>query len=320
MAMASLELNTEQQFSGVIVPLVTPLFPDQSLDLTSLERLLGFHMASNVDGFWLNGTSGEFYAMCFQEREEVIRAAKNCVEGRARIIANVGHTSTRLVIDHAARILDLGVDALAVVPPYYIPHSQQELKDHFRSISQELDQALFLYHVPSMCKQSLTYDNILELAAEGVLAGIKDSAGNIESFAELVRRTTERKLQFCCLNGNSAFLGDGYLAGAHGFAGAIANMIPAHCKLTYEAAQRADVNEVHSSQNAVTELFRVLKSYSGRASFTWLNKWVLRELGVIARDTVFQPCDRLDSNGELYLRTHLMPLVKEVTPVVEITT
>ncbi len=307
-------------FGGVVPPLVLPLRRDQSLDLESLERLLEFHIASNVDGFWLNGTSGEFYAMTFPERVEVIRTAKDCVQGRARIIAHVGHSATRLVLEHAIKILELGVDGLAVVPPYYIPHSQQELKEHFRFISRELNQPLFLYHVPSTCKHSLSYDNILELAEEGVLAGLKDSAANMEAFAGLVRSVKQSKLQFCCLNGNSAFLGEGYRVGAHGFAGALANMIPASCNSAYEAAQHGEFDEVQSIQNAAAKVLGVFHRFSGQASFTWLNKWVLRELGIIKHDTVFQPCDRLDSSGEHYLRTHLMPLVREITPVVSLAT
>ncbi|MDZ4820316.1 MAG: dihydrodipicolinate synthase family protein [Planctomycetota bacterium] len=314
--MAEFANSSETVYGGVITPLVLPLFPNQIPDFDSLEQLLEFQIAGNVDGFWLNGTSGEFYALREEQRVEVIQVAKRCIKGRAKIIAHVGHASTRLVIEHTETILELGVDALALVPPYYIPHSQTELIDHFRTVSHEFNQPLFLYHVPSMCKNSLSYENIVMLAAEGTLIGLKDSAGDLKSFADLVQKT--QRMNFCCLNGNSRYLGKGFSVGAHGFAGAIANMLPARCKEAYEAAQHGDEEKVEASQKFINDVFRVLSDLPGKASFTWLNKWVMKELGVIRHDTAFQPFDRLDSVGENYLRTNLMPLARGVISDVKV--
>jgi 4-hydroxy-tetrahydrodipicolinate synthase len=303
--------NRGMAFGGVITPLVLPLLPNQTPDFASLEQLLEFQIARQVDAFWLNGTSGEFYGLRDEERIEVIKVAKQRIEGRAKIIAHIGYASTRLVLDHAEPLVELGVDALALVPPYYIPQSQTELIDHFRTISQVLEQPLFLYHVPSMCKKSLTYENIALLAGEKILIGLKDSAGDMKSFAELVKKT--RKDNFCCLNGNSGNLGKGFLLGAHGFAGAVANILPARCKAAYIASLHGDEEAMEANQQFITRFFTVLNEFPARASFTWLNKWILKELGAIRHDTVFQPYDRLDSSGENYMRKNLMPLVEEST-------
>jgi 4-hydroxy-tetrahydrodipicolinate synthase len=229
------------------------------------------------------------------------------------MIAHIGAPSTRLVLDHAESIVDIGVDALSLVPPYYIPHSQSELIDHIRTVSQAMGQPLFLYHVPSMCKQSLTYDNIVKLAEEKILVGLKDSAGDIKSFGELVGKTST--LDFCCLNGNSINLGRGFLLGAHGFVGAIANILPARCKEAHNASLSGDDAALEASQRFITKFFHVLNDYPTKATFTWLAKWVLKELGVIQHDTVFQPFERLDASGERYLRSNLMPLLQETRPV-----
>jgi 4-hydroxy-tetrahydrodipicolinate synthase len=305
-------------FSGTATPLVLPLLPNQTPDFESLEQLLEFQIEGGVDSLWLNGTSGEFYGLRDEERIDVIRAAKRCINGRAKIIAHVGQPTTRLVIEHAEAILELGIDALALVPPYYIPQSQAELIEHFRAISQEFNQALFLYHVPTMCKKSLSYENIVKLAAEGVLIGLKDSAGDLEPFGELLKRIRSLNLDFCCLNGNSPVLGRGYLIGADGFAGAIANIVPSKCKAAYDAARRGQQEKVNSIQMFIDNVFRVFKNCPEKPSFTWLNKWVLREFGVIRHDATFQPCDRLDDKGQQYLRMKLMPLLQGVTSAIEI--
>jgi 4-hydroxy-tetrahydrodipicolinate synthase len=305
---------SDTHFQGVITPLVLPLLPDETADFDSLEQLLEFQIASGADGFWLNGTSGEFYGLRDDERVEVIKVAKRCIGGRAKIIGHVGQSSTRRVLEHAEAILNVGVDALALVPPFYIPHSQTELINHFCRISEELNQPLFLYHVPSMCKKSLSYENILRLAEEGVLIGLKDSAGDMQSLATLI--LDAKYLNFTCLNGNSGNLGNGFILGAQGFAGAIANVLPAKCKLAYDAGRAGDSDELKKIQAFITETFAAINKYPHKASFTWLNKWILKELGVIQHDTVIRPYDRLDAAGEEYMRDNLLPRIRSETPAV----
>jgi 4-hydroxy-tetrahydrodipicolinate synthase len=47
------------QFSGVIPILATPFHDDESLDLASLQRLIGFVAATGANGVTLLGVLGE---------------------------------------------------------------------------------------------------------------------------------------------------------------------------------------------------------------------------------------------------------------------
>ena len=45
---------------GIVVPIITPLKPDESLDKSSLRSLVRYLLNNGVHGLWVSGTTGEF--------------------------------------------------------------------------------------------------------------------------------------------------------------------------------------------------------------------------------------------------------------------
>ena len=48
---------------GVIVPILTPLNADETVDTASLRRLVNYLFEGGVHGIWAAGTTGEFAAL-----------------------------------------------------------------------------------------------------------------------------------------------------------------------------------------------------------------------------------------------------------------
>ena len=59
------------KYFGVYVPLITPFSKDYSIDYDALEELLNFLLASGVNGFFVNATTGEFTSLSLEEKEEI---------------------------------------------------------------------------------------------------------------------------------------------------------------------------------------------------------------------------------------------------------
>ena len=61
--------------AGIIPPVVTPFLADESLDLVTLCTHIDLMLAKGVDGIFVLGTTGEFYALDESEKQQVVAAA-----------------------------------------------------------------------------------------------------------------------------------------------------------------------------------------------------------------------------------------------------
>ena len=66
-------MTIEDPPRGILPPLVLPMGPDGEIDSASLERHIGVLMEAGVHGLWVNGTTGEFYALDGELRARVVR-------------------------------------------------------------------------------------------------------------------------------------------------------------------------------------------------------------------------------------------------------
>ena len=51
---------TEKEIKGVVIPILTPLKADETVDVQSLRRLVDYLIDNGVHGIWASGTTGEF--------------------------------------------------------------------------------------------------------------------------------------------------------------------------------------------------------------------------------------------------------------------
>ena len=120
----------DREIKGVIVPILTPMNTDETVDKNSLRRLVNYLLDNGVHGIWVSGTTGEFGAMSDQERLSGMETVVDEVAGRVPIIGNVSGPSTQMSLNLALSVQEMGLDGVAVTPPYYYNHAQDELLDN----------------------------------------------------------------------------------------------------------------------------------------------------------------------------------------------
>src|SRR5579871_3990984 len=121
---------------GIIPPLVTPMKPNEDLDLEGLRRLIDWQLAKGVHGIFVLGTTSEFYALDEREKQEVIATAVAHVDGRCPVMAGTGAETTREVIRLTKMAQREKVAAVSVITPYYIMPTQTEIADHYRRVAE----------------------------------------------------------------------------------------------------------------------------------------------------------------------------------------
>ena len=173
--------------SGVIVPLCTPLTPDRELDLSSLERLCGLCLEAGVAGLFVGGSTGETAYLTDAQRCAVLEAVVGYAAGQVPVFAGVIDMTTARVVEQARAADKLGADGLVATAPFYAPTHPAEIAVHFRTIRGAVDLPLLAYDIPRAVHTKLPAELVAELAEERVLAGLKDSSGDIDGFRSVDR-------------------------------------------------------------------------------------------------------------------------------------
>lgn len=276
---------------GIVPPILTPLAPDGRVDLISLARLTRWLLAQGVHGIWACGTTGEFAALDSEEREDVIGTCVETVAGRVPVVANVSDCGTKLTIVHGKRALAAGADALAVTPPYYYPHTQDELLSHFRAVQEALDAPLFVYNIPQTVKTRVEVETILTLAEEGTVIGVKDSQNDLDFDRTLLVSARRRGISLRVLLGTRALIDAAVSIGAHGSIPGVANVAARAAVEAYEAAINGDRETATQAQElvmAVTGLTKGVRS-AGTAANLGAMKSALKAMGIISHSTLSAP-------------------------------
>ena len=82
---------------GIITALITPFDEKENMDLEKLRRLIGFQIASGVDGIFIASSTGEAYTLDLEEKHELLELSLEAVEGRGksrRLLSNASRSDS----------------------------------------------------------------------------------------------------------------------------------------------------------------------------------------------------------------------------------
>lgn len=283
---------TGDALKGVIVPILTPLTPDERVDTGSLRRLVTYLLDNGVHGIWAAGTTSEFAALPDDQRNLSIETVVDEVRGRVPVIGNISAPATGLVIELGLAVQDLGLVGLAATPPYYYPSAQDELLDHFRYIQDRLDVPLWIYNIPSTVKTVVEPATVATLAEEGTVVGIKDSSGAGEPLAQLNLLCEQGDFELYRFIGTAHRISTATSVGVHGVIPSIANLVPAAASSAWEAGDAGDSVAALDFQSKVSVASKTTRLATGggpNAATISGMKSALKIMGVIDHDTVTRP-------------------------------
>jgi 4-hydroxy-tetrahydrodipicolinate synthase len=274
------------QFTGVIVPMVTPLTADERLDRPALKRLVEYVIQGGVDGIFILGSIGEGPMLRPAVRLELAEATVEAAAGRVPVIAGALEPSTSRVIEEVRALAGRGLRGYVVTTPfYYGGYNAEDLSAHFRRVAEAADLPILLYNIPQNTKVAFGAELALKLAKVANVAGLKDSSGDwIEVQAILA---AHRPPGFVVLQGNQTYAGISMLTGADGLVPGHANVYPQLLAELVASGRRGDVAATMACQARLDALMRL----RGRAAIHTF-KIVLKAMGLTG-DTVCSPLPRL---------------------------
>ena len=188
-------------------------------------RHADMQIAGGVEALVVLGTTGENATIWPAEREKLVIAAIEHVDGRVPVIVGTGNNSTSESIVFSKQAEAAGADGLLVVGPYYNKPTQAGFKAHVQAIAAETDCPIVLYNVPGRTSFNILPDTILELAQEiPSVVGIKEASGSIAQIGDLI---AGRPDHLAVYSGDDEMTLPLVAMGGHGVISVVANVLPA---------------------------------------------------------------------------------------------
>ncbi len=212
-----------KNFKGTFTALVTP-FKNGKIDFASLDKLLKQQLAGGVDGFVVNGTTGESPVLTSAEKAELFKHIRSFCGDKVVLIMGTGSNNTAQTIEDSRKAEEMGADAILVVVPYYNKPPQRGLYEHFKAVASSVKIPTILYNVPGRTITSLETGTIRDLAKVSGVVGIKEASGKIDLASEIIKACGS---EFVMLSGDDGTYVEFLGAGGHGVISVASHVIPA---------------------------------------------------------------------------------------------
>lgn len=230
-----------ERLKGTGVALITPFFPDGTIDFASLEKLVEDLIANGIDYLVTVCTTSETPTLSEEEKDEIVRAVVRTNRGRVAVIRGLGGPDTRELLTSLRTKDFTGVDAILSVAPFYSRPSQEGLYQHYRTVAEHSPLPVILYNVPGRTGCNIEADTTLRLANDcpNIIA-VKEASGVMN---QIMRIIAHKPADFSVISGDDAITLPLLAAGVDGVISVVANAFPKEVSTMVRLARHNNFDE-----------------------------------------------------------------------------
>ncbi|MHC3756878.1 dihydrodipicolinate synthase family protein [Streptococcus suis] len=199
---------------------------DETGEISSerVKALVQYFIDKGVQGLYVNGSSGECIYQSVADRKQILEAVMEVAKGKLTIINHVACNNLKDSVELARHSEELGVDAIAAIPPIYFRLPEYSIAAYWNGISAAAPNTDFIiYNIPQLAGVSLTPSLYKEMLKNPRVVGVKNSSMPVQDIDTFVTLGGEDYVVF---NGpDEQFLG-GRLMGAKGGIGGTYGAMP----------------------------------------------------------------------------------------------
>lgn len=239
---------------GAIAAIITPFTPDGSeIVEAELRAHIDRTIEAGADGILAAAGTGEYNALTFEERQQVIRLTVDQVAGRVPVVAQTGAMTTAAAIAATQFAADAGVDAVMVAPPFAEALAPGRIHDYYAGVAAASPVPVMIYHYPPGTHVTMSAEEIVGLANEfPSIQHVKDSSMDPFLMSKLV---TESGSTIGYFVGEEVLIPGALILGARGLvSGGFNFLMPAYARMV--AMARA------GDYQGVAELWRELSPFT----------------------------------------------------------
>lgn len=245
-------MSIKQTYSGVVVPMITPLDKNGAVDEVAVRHIVENLVSEKCMPF-VAGTTGESASLSIAQRSELVRITVEQVAGRERVFAGIADNCFETSLKQAGMFRSLGVDAVVSHLPCYYPIDDEQMRAYFLKLADASPLPVVLYNIPITTNLSVPVPILDELSHHENVIGAKDSERGEERLAESLRLWSDRP-DFTFHLGWAAMSSFGFQNGLDGSVPSSGNLVPHLYRGIYDAAKRGDAAEADRLQAITNEI------------------------------------------------------------------
>jgi len=243
------------KLEGIYAAMVTPLNRKLKVDGNGLKYEVDFLIANRVHGLVILGSVGEFPYITVEEKKRIIDIVVEQTKGRVPVIVCTSSMGTDEVILLSKYAKDSGADGLMVTLPVYYPLSDEDIFNHYYTISKAVNLPILLYDFPSLTHLDMSPELISRLSSIDNVVGIKVTAA-AEKAEEILK--TVKKQSFSVFTGTSFLLLRVLQMGGVGVIDPIPCIAPRDVISIYESFKIGNMEKAAQLQQKLYKLMPVL--------------------------------------------------------------
>ncbi len=270
------------KIEGLIAAPFAPMLDNGELNAELIPAYYNFLQKNGVVGAFINGSTGEGVSLSQKEKVKITTAwtSQNKEQKALKVIDLVGGTSYAECIENAQTSAALGVDAIAILAPFYFkPAGAKQLAEFCAKVVESVPQLpVYFYHIPVLtgCQVSM-YDFLLE--AETMIPNLVGIKYTHEDFMDYLSCLNFRNGKYDMLWGRDESLLSALVLGARGGVGSTFNYVaPLYLRLI-KVFDQGNLVEARKLQQQSIDMIRLLGKYGGIATGKAFLRYVGLECG-----------------------------------------
>jgi len=183
------------KYKGVIPAFYACYDENGEISPERVRALTEYHIKKGVKGIYVNGSSGECIYQSVEDRKIVLENVMAVAKGKLTVIAHIACNNTKDSVELAIHAENLGVDAIAAIPPIYFRLPEYAIAAYWNAMSNAAPNTDFIiYNIPQLAGVALTQGLYAEMRKNPRVIGVKNSSMPVQD------------IQMFCATGGSDYI------------------------------------------------------------------------------------------------------------------
>ncbi|MDD4970211.1 MAG: dihydrodipicolinate synthase family protein [Paludibacter sp.] len=245
----------QKRFSGIVVPMITPLNKDFTVDCDAVVRIMKLFYKSGIHPLVL-GTTGESSSISATESYRFVEAAVKAKGEKQCVYAGlVGNQVDELIV-RGNKYLELGADCVVATLPSYYTLTPDQMIHFYITLADNIQGPVMMYNIKATTQMSIPVEVVAALSRHPNIWGLKDSERDAERMATFIGayKNKEDFSYFCGWGAQSA---GSLKLGADGIVPSTGNIVPDMYGKLYQAALTGNWEECQKWQEETDRIATV---------------------------------------------------------------
>ena len=158
---------------GFYCALGTPLDENGNLLVESFKNQIEYMIEAGASGLLCMGSMGAEAGLTNKTYKFTAETASKTVNGRVPLLIGAMDNSVFKVKERIEMLNGLNYDGIVLTAPFYQMDTQKNLIKFFKDCADVSEKPVYLYDLPVITKQKITFDMVKEIAKHPNIKGVK---------------------------------------------------------------------------------------------------------------------------------------------------